>query len=237
MVNVDLDKSRAIRLRARVNETSVPTVFTFIDVNGDPVDITTYDFKLAVFKSVGSSLKFFTLSIGSGLTIQGADSNQLLVEITAAQATVKADTYFFRFYSSDEDQTWLNGPFEFHQGEFDSTSTETTIEITTSEITITIAASSGGGTVEDGTIVFCGEWDLSTNVIPQTGGTGAANSIKQGNQFFIRIGVDTDLPGFPTGSDGGPLIAGYMMQAAINNPGIQTQDTTKWYIFQTIYQP
>lgn len=127
--NIDLDKSRKVRIRARVNESSVPKVFTFLNSDGTPHEILSYNFKFLVYRSVGSVLKLFTLSIGSGLTVQGADNNELLIEITAEQATQTPDTYFFRLYSSEEDHTWLNGAFEFHNGEFDSDITETDITI------------------------------------------------------------------------------------------------------------
>lgn len=145
MINVDLDKSVAIRLRARVNESSVPVIFTFRNSTLNPVDITSFDFKLLVYKNVGSSLKLFTLSIGAGLTVIGSDLNQLKVEITSIQAKQKADTYFFRLYSSGEDHTWLNGPFVFHQGEFESTCAEGEITISTCELFITIGSGSGVG--------------------------------------------------------------------------------------------
>lgn len=138
--NIDLDKSKKVRIRARVNEASVPKVFTFLNSDGTPHDITTYDFKFLVYKSVGSTIRLFTLSIGSGLTVQGTDNNELLVEITAEQATQTPDTYFFRFYSTEEDHTWLNGAFEFHNGEFDSDILESEIIIGSDEgVTIEIA--------------------------------------------------------------------------------------------------
>lgn len=120
MIDISIDKSRAVRIKARVNEASVPQVFTFTNEDGTPHDISGYDFKLYLQKRANSSLKLFTLSIGSGLTVQGADSNQLLIEVSAEQARQTADVYFWRLYSADEDHTWLNGPWEFHNGESDA---------------------------------------------------------------------------------------------------------------------
>lgn len=146
MINVDLDKSKAIRLRARVKESSVSKVMIFNDESGNPVDIRDFDFELIVYKSVGSTLKFFTLTIGDGLSVQGDDNNQLVVEISATRARQKADTYFFRLYSVSEDHTWLNGPFQFHNGEFDSDFEETTITVG-GEQDINIEIPGGGGLV------------------------------------------------------------------------------------------
>jgi hypothetical protein len=129
MQEIFLDKSRTIRLRARINEASVPRVLVFQNEDGSAHDISSYDFELIVFKRVNSLTKLFTLTIGAGLTVQGASNNELLIEITAAQATQKADTYFWRLYSVDEDHTWLNGPFEFHQGESDNVESEETVNI------------------------------------------------------------------------------------------------------------
>lgn len=122
MQDVFLDKSRNIRIRARINEASSPRVFAFFN-DGQPRtphDISSYDFELIVFKRVNSLVTLFTLTIGNGLTVQGAENNELLVEVTAAQATVRADTYFWRLRSDDEDHTWLNGAWEFHNGESDA---------------------------------------------------------------------------------------------------------------------
>lgn len=129
MINISLDKSRNVRIFARVGEASVPRVFTFLQQDEvTPYDISGLDFKLFVFKRHNTTQKFFTLAIGSGLTVQGS-SNELLIEITAAQADQVPGTYFYRLYSATEDHTWLNGPFTFHMGEFDNVEEEETVNI------------------------------------------------------------------------------------------------------------
>lgn len=129
MTEIFLDKSRLVRLRARVNEASVPRVLVFQNDDGSPHEITDYDFQLIVFKRINSPAKLFTLTIGNGLTVQGDDDNELLIEITASQATQTADTYFWRLRSADEDHTWLNGPFQFHNGESDNVESEDLVKI------------------------------------------------------------------------------------------------------------
>jgi hypothetical protein len=153
MVDISLDKSRAVRIKARVNEASVPQVFVFTNEDGTAHDISAYDFKLYLQKRANSNVKLFTLSIGSGLTIQGSDSNELLIEVTAEQATQIADTYFWRLYSADEDHTWLNGPWEFHNGEHDAVVEETpiTIKANGDQVTIEITGQSSSFT---GSITF-----------------------------------------------------------------------------------
>jgi len=117
MIDIYLDKSRSARLRARVNEASVPKTFAFFNSDQTPHDISSYDFKLFVQVRANSSRKLFTLSIGDGLEVTGDDSNQLAISISQERATQNADTYFWRLWSESEDHTWMNGPFEFNNGE------------------------------------------------------------------------------------------------------------------------
>lgn len=127
MIDISLDKSRLVRLFARIGEASVPRTFIFQNEDESDHDISNYDFKLIVYKRANSNVKLFTLSIGSGLTVE--DDNKLIIEITAAQATQEAGTYFWRLYSTQEDHTWLNGPFQFHNGESDNVEEEETVNI------------------------------------------------------------------------------------------------------------
>ena len=117
MIDIYLDKSRSARLRARVNEASVPKTFAFFNSDQTPHDISSYDFKLFVQVRANSERKLFTLSIGDGLEVTGDDSNQLEISISQDRATQNADTYFWRLWSAIEDHTWMNGPFEFNNGE------------------------------------------------------------------------------------------------------------------------
>jgi len=127
MTEINLDKSRLVRLKARINEESVPRVLTFRQ-GGSPYDISGLAFKLFVFKRQNSTQKLFTLSVGDGLSIGGSD-NELTIEISEARATQSAGTYFWRLWSQTENHTWLNGPFEFHEGESDNVEEEEEIYI------------------------------------------------------------------------------------------------------------
>lgn len=127
MTEIYLDKSRLVRLHARVREASVPRTLVFVNEDNTDHDISSYDFQLIVYKRENSLVKLFTLTIGAGLTV--VDSNKLLIEITAAQATQNSGTYFWRLHSIDEDHTWLNGPFEFHQGQSDNIEEEDVVNI------------------------------------------------------------------------------------------------------------
>ena len=132
MIDIYLDKSRNIRLRARINEASVPRVFKFRTRDGlitEPKDITGEEFELIVFKRENSTVRLFTLTIGDGLTVQGDDNDELRVDISQERAAQRADVYFWRLRSTVEDHTWLNGPFEFNQGESDATESEDIVQI------------------------------------------------------------------------------------------------------------
>jgi len=133
MIDLFLDKSRNVRLRARVGEASVPRVFKFRtraeDNSVEPLDISGLDFELIVFRRANASPRLFTLTEGDGLTVQGDDSDELLVSVTAEQADQRADIYFWRLRSISEDHTWLNGPFEFHNGESDAVLDEDIVQI------------------------------------------------------------------------------------------------------------
>lgn len=122
MTDIFLDKSRNVRIRARINEASVPRVFAFYNDGSPrtPHDISSYDFELIVYKRTNSLVQLFKLNIGDGLSVEGDDLNKLRIEVTDDQAAQRADTYFYRIRSVAEDHTWFNGPWEFHQGESDA---------------------------------------------------------------------------------------------------------------------
>lgn len=115
MVDIYFDKSRTARIKARINENS-QRVFRFFH-NGAALDISSYGFQFILQYRINSTRRLFTLTEGDGLTVQGDDSNELLIEISEEQATVNADTYYWRLFSSSEGQTWLSGAFDFNNGE------------------------------------------------------------------------------------------------------------------------
>lgn len=197
MVDISIDKSRAVRIKARVNEASVPQVFTFTNEDGTAHDISSYDFKLYVFKRANSTVKLFTLSVGSGLTVQGSGNNELLIEVTDTQASQIPDTYFWRLYSADEDHTWLNGPWEFHNGEHDAVVEEETIEIKANGDTVIIEITAGS-TASAIVLNIRDDYDLSGNTIPASPlGSGANGSIKRFDTFPISVAGTLDFGSGP----------------------------------------
>lgn len=131
MQDVFLDKSRNVRIRARINEASSPRVFAFFNDGNPrvPHDISEYDFELIVFKRINSLVRLFTLTIGDGLTVEGDNLNKLRIDVTQDRATVRSDTYFWRLRADSQDNSWFNGPWEFHQGESDAIVEEPEVHI------------------------------------------------------------------------------------------------------------
>jgi len=140
------DKSRVLPMYARCDEEGEVVILTFVDADGAAFPVTGKDFKLAVYRRPSSSSAVFTLEEGDGLDV---DVNQLEIDLSAARAAQSPNTYFYRLWSEDEDSTWLNGPFTFHQGEFDGVNDpeDFTITIGGTDVTITITGGGGGGTV------------------------------------------------------------------------------------------
>ncbi len=194
MIDISLDKSRAVRIKARVNESSVPQIFTFTNEDGTPHDISSYDFKLFVLKQPNSLVKLFMLAVGDGLTIQGAGNNELLVEVSAVRAAQIAGTYFFRLYSSDEDNTWLNGPWVFHNGEHDAVveDEEITIKANGDQVTIEITSQSSSSSAI--VLNMRDDFDASSGDFPDAPtGSGASGAIKRFDTYPVSVAGELDF--------------------------------------------
>jgi hypothetical protein len=147
MKKLALTKERVLAIYARINETGVSRVLSFFYVDDDGVriarNITSLNFELRVRKK-DFLTELFTLSIGDGLTVGGASSNELTIDLSNTNATQKPVEHFYQLFSVAEDKTWLDGPFFFHAGEFDGV--EETDEILIGENgEVVIEISSGGG--------------------------------------------------------------------------------------------
>ena len=233
LIAASFDESRKLPLYARINETGAPILLTFLNADETPHPITDYDFEARFKQREFSTTYLFTLTVGSGLTIEGDALNVLRFDgLTEEQATQKVDTNFWTLFSVAQNRTKLNGSIKFHEGEFDSFVNNSEIKIGNNEITIIVTGgiSDGSSELPDGVLINCGRWDLSTDVVPQTGGTGTAGAIKNGNRFYIEIGSS----GGVIGPDGGPVIAGFIAEAQIDTPGINLADTDKWLLIPTI---
>lgn len=219
MIGASFDRSKLLPLYARIGEAGVPIIFKFRDANGNPVDISTLDFELPIWlkpsdEENGTDPKF-TLTIGDGLTVQGVGNGDLKAEITQARAKQRNDTYFYKLRETNADHTWLNGPFRFHNGEFDGVNESFSI---TNDMDVTITM--GIGSSDIGAVHYQGVCDLSADLFPTVGGSGAVGAIAKGDEFDISV---AGTPG------GGDLIpAGSTIRAKVNLPG---QVLANWRIY------
>lgn len=168
MTGISFTKERFLKFYARINETGVARILTFLNADGTSHDISSYNFKLIVKLRASTRTNLFTLTIGSGLTVQGTDSNELLIELSQTNLTQKVDTNFWTLFSVAENKTWLDGPFYFHDGEFDGV--EDTDEIVigaTSDIYITVGSDSDS----TDNVKYKGLWS-GTVTLPTTAKSG-----------------------------------------------------------------
>jgi len=175
---VAFTKEKQLPFYARVNEAGIPRVFTFLNLDGTPHPISGYDFKVKVKEREFYPANLFELSVGSGLTVQGASLNQLLISPTKANFTRKVGTNFWTLYSEADENTWLNGPFYFHDGKFDGLETETeTIHVGGSnDVTITISFGNDG----------------TTEIHDWAGTTDLPDDVKSG--YWIKFASDCTVP-------------------------------------------
>lgn len=122
MKKLSLTKERKLAIYARINETGVSRILSFFDVDADgnrtAHPINGLEFKLIVKKKSFLD-NLFVMTEGSGLTVQGTSLHQLKIDLSNTNSTQKPVENFYQLFSTVEDQTWLDGPWFFHDGEFD----------------------------------------------------------------------------------------------------------------------
>jgi len=154
---VTTDKSKNIVIYSRVDETANTLTFRFKDANGDPFDISALDFKYILQSKPGRTGQVFELTVGDGLTVEGAGNDELVLQISDEDATIRPMAYFGRLFSVTENKTWINNKHIFHDGEFDGISVneqEITITQEGGIVEITITGGSGSVTLESlGTVL------------------------------------------------------------------------------------
>lgn len=196
MIDIPLHKSKAVRIKARAGEASVPQVFKFRNADGTPHPITIYDFKIPVYKRQNSTVKLFTLSIGDGLTVQGADDDELKIDVTKSRASQIADTNFFKLHSAYEDHTWLAGPWVFFQGEEDAVHDDKEITIASNGDEVIIEVIGPQTTVVSSAIVLNlrDDYDASGDVFPSAPtGSGASGAIRRFDTYPVSVGGVLDF--------------------------------------------
>lgn len=148
MHKIPTSKEKPIAFFSRVGEESVTKVFTFLNADGSPHDITAYDFRYILKQKPGNPLNVFELSVGDGLEVTGDDFNKLELTISAENAAIRPMLYFGLLYAAGEDKTWLNVKHKFFDDNFDPGIEENptiTIFQNGDEITINITGSGNSG--------------------------------------------------------------------------------------------
>ncbi len=112
-------KEKPLIITSRVDEDGVPKLLRFANEDGSPYDITSEDFEYLLKAKPGTDANIFRLSIGDGLTVQGADNDELLFTVSAANASIRPMLYFGLLRSVANDHTWFNIKHNFIDGYFD----------------------------------------------------------------------------------------------------------------------
>ncbi len=146
MSETTFDKSRNLKIYARVNEAGVAKKWTFLNEDGSAHDISSYNFIYPVYAKPGGT-ELFRLTIGDGLTISGAGNNELDFSLSQTRATRRPAVNFGILKALSEDHTWINSDFIFHNGKFDGVNETDTITVAINGGSVTITVSGGGGSV------------------------------------------------------------------------------------------
>lgn len=155
----ELTKERLLNITARVNEPSVGKILRFTNkTDGTPHPISSYDFEIILKKIPRAAHNVFVLTIGDGLTVQGDDENELLIEVSEERATQRPDVYFWRLFSNAQSNTWLNGDWCFFVGKYDGVLSNCTDMNTCGDVNIEIVNASA-----DGVVQFGGLWNFTDN--------------------------------------------------------------------------
>lgn len=140
---ITLDPAREITLYLRQRRTG-SKVFTFVDSTGAAVNVSAYEFELNIKEYAGSISNVISLTVGSGLTIGGAGSNQVTATVSVSNTNIKEGKYYWELYKGLTDRTYLCGECVIHNGKFDGVTETDTIIIDDagSEVTVIFDGSS-----------------------------------------------------------------------------------------------
>lgn len=216
MVGATTDGSKLFPLFSRIGEIGVPITLVFKKANGDPYLLAPLALKLPVKRFPTDTVNVFELIVGAGLTL--TDVNKVKIDLSLANSNQRAETHFWRLYDSTNKHTMLNGYWRFHNGEFNGLDNdEENLFVVSSddgEIEITVSQDSGSG--DDPTAChLMDDYDASTNLFPETVGSGVAGAVRKGDIFPIGV------PGTLKGQDEEPVYCpiGTMVMAFIDAPG------------------
>lgn len=163
---LSFDPSQPLEVYFRVNRAWVNRRFIFKDVDGNDVDISSYDFELFFKQTEKSVDKVISLTIANGgLTLSGTNNNILTPHADENAMAIRPKNFYYgELYERTQKITWINCKGIAHQGEFDGVvQTESiTVSLDGVDVIITIDATALGYGIDGGT------WDtvyLPTQVI------------------------------------------------------------------------
>ena len=176
------DPARKLTLYARVGMDGSKT-FTFSDSAGDNKNISALTFQMVIYEREGGPV-YLTWTEATELSKPNTYSLRVTYTDTVALG-IRAHSYFYILKRTDGSgliKTWLNGPFIFHEGEFDGVSEET------SELTINDVGEVINVEIIDAVSGFDhdrGTFDASPGLFPQTNGSGTAGARSQFDRYII----------------------------------------------------
>lgn len=87
--------------------------FTFTESDGTATDISLWTFEFFIKKYKGDRLKIISLTLGDGLSFPVYESNQVLVELTASQASIEEGGYYWELRRTDTSEPLIYGEAKF----------------------------------------------------------------------------------------------------------------------------
>jgi hypothetical protein len=112
--------------------------FIFTNSSDVAVNISAYDFELHIKEYAGARTNVIELTVGDGLTVGGASSNELTAAVTVSETNVKEGKYYWELYKGSTDKTYLCGECIIHNGKFDGPSDEGEITINDGDIVLSV---------------------------------------------------------------------------------------------------
>lgn len=147
-----IDPSRRLDFYFRVKRAGTKK-FIFLDDAGAAIDVSAFDLELNIWDYAGAKTKRIALTIGSGLSVSGAGSNEVTATWTVANTNINTGEYYAELYKGSTDKTLINGKAIFHEGLYDGVSEDSsTLSITdgNDDITIEITSSDPMGDIDGG---------------------------------------------------------------------------------------
>lgn len=230
MVEASLDQSKNLKLTYRKGE-GRPFTITLKDEDGDSVETTELgeDFTFAVVDISDKDTPLFLLeesSGGDGCITNDVGNGILTIDPLDEDVNLEEGPYelVLKCLTENGPFTVLSAPFIINNsplGEEISDTASVTINTGATNINLTLAGAVGGGTVEDGTMVWKGKFNLTTaaGILP------SGSDKKQGWTYVIELN-GPDYTAITVGME--DLYHKSVVSANRDNPTNDFDITTGW---------